>query len=405
MFSALDRSGISILVEPIKRDLELSDTEVGLLTGFAFSLTYSLFGVPLARLADRGHRVRLLAACLAVWSAATALAGTVTSFLQLVVARVFVGVGDAGGFPAATSLLGDYYPPETRTRGMSWYNMGLALGSSLGLAFVGFMADAYGWRVAFYAMGIPGVLLAVIVVTTLREPTRGSFQDASAALPTGNVDDNGESWWQAVREVVRLKTMQHVLIGYAIQAFAFAGVGAWLGAFFMRSHGLSMTEVGTAVGFVYAVSGIGGVLSGVLFGPALVRRDRRWELWWPAVATLLLVPSYVLALSLENVAVVVAALGAAMFLVLSTGGLVMAAVQSVLPAHVRAMGMALLIVAYSLIGAGAGPLLVGALSDALEPRFGTDSLRYAMMAGMGLLALGAVNLFVAARHYDDDRIA
>jgi MFS family permease len=405
MFSYLDRSGIAILVEPIKRDLALSDTQVGLLTGIAFSLTYSLFGVPLARIADRGNRVRLLGACLAVWSAATALAGTVTSFIQLIATRVFVGVGDAGGFPASASLLADYYPPETLSRGMSWFLMGGAFGASVGLAFVGVIADDYGWRVAFYAMGIPGVLLAVIVFTTLREPIRGRFQDASAALVTGAIGDGVKTWWQAILEVLRRKTIQHVLIGFAIQAFGAYGVGAWFGAFFMRSHGLSLTEVGAVVAIANGVGAIGGTLLGVLFGPVLIRRDRRWEFWWPAIACLLLVPSYLLAFYLGNIFLVVAALGVAVLIGYSSAGPMLAGIQSVLPVHVRAMGMAMTMLATSLIGAGAGPLLVGALSDALEPRFGADSLRYALMMSMAIFSLGGLHLFLAARHYETDRVS
>ena len=172
-FNFLDRSGLAILIEPIKQEFELTDTQIGILTGFAFSLTYAVFAIPLARFADTRNRVRLLSACIAVWSVATVLSGTVNSFLQMALTRVVVGIGEAGGNPTSVSMIGDYYTPETRTRGLSFFNLGAGAGATLGLALIGVIADQFGWRVAFFAMGLPGILLAVLILTTLREPVRG----------------------------------------------------------------------------------------------------------------------------------------------------------------------------------------------------------------------------------------
>lgn len=399
MFHALDRGALSILVEPIKAELGLSDTQLGVLTGFAFSLTYALFGIPLARLADTRSRVKLLSLCVAVWSGATAIAGLAQNFVQLALTRVVVGIGEAGGSPASLSMIGDYYPPENRSRGTGWFQLGGAAGGSLGLGLVGVIAEHYGWRVAFLAMGLPGVLLAVVLLTTLREPLRGRFQSDSERF------DTEIAWYQAVGQVLGRRTIQHVLIAYGIAAFGGAGVGAWFGAFFVRSHGMSLSEVGALLGVVAGLGTLAGVMLGVAFGPKAVRRDRRWELWWPGVVNLVIVPTYMLSLYLDDLLLVCAMLAVTVVLSSSSVGLVMASLQSVLPAHLRGMGTAAIMFATSLVGAGAGPLLVGLLSDALAPALGSESLRYAMIIGISFIGWGAIHFFLAARHFRNELVS
>ena len=398
-FNYLDRSGLAILVEPIKGEFGFSDTQLGLLTGFAFSLTYALFAIPLARLADTGNRVRLLSTCIAVWSLATALAGTVTNFAQMALTRVIVGIGEAGGNPASVSILGDYYPPETRARGLSFFNLGASVGGFVGLALIGVVADHFGWRVAFYTMGVPGVLLAIVIVTTLREPVRGRFQDPSLSF------DTDIRWFEAVKGVLGRWTVCHILIAFGIVMFGGSGVGAWFGAFFMRTHQLSLSEVGAVVGLVVGLSGIAGTLLGAAYTPKLVRRDRRWELWLPGFVYALIVPTYMLVFYADDIMVVFVALGVASFGAAATAGAILSAIQSVLPAHLRATGMALLMFSSNFIGAGAGPLLVGWASDTMAPQFGDDSLRYAMMIGVLIIGWGTLHFFFAARHYQRDFVS
>ena len=397
LFNYMDRYGISILVEPIKADLKLTDTEMGLLTGFAFSTTYALFGIPLARMADTRNRIKLLSVCLVIWSAATALMGAAANFFQMALARVFVGIGEAGGTPASNSIIGDYYPPETRARGLSLFTLGGTVGATLGLAIIGVMADTYGWRVTLIAMGLPGILVAVLLLLTVKEPSRGQFQ-AVEAPPN-------ENWLDGVRTVLRARTMRHLLVAYAISSFGSTGIGAWLGAFLMRTHELTLTEVGSGVGLLVGVAALTGTLISAAFAPLLVKRDRRWELWWPSLAFGIAMPLYLVAFLADQVWLVFSLFALVNVIAYSSTGLIMTSVQSVLPGDARAMGIALIMFAAGLIGAGAGPLLVGYLSDIWTPTYGPDALRYALVIGVAFIAWGVVHFYLASRHLLDDLIS
>ena len=399
MFNALDRGALAILVEPIKTDLGLSDTQLGLLTGFAFSLTYALFGIPLARLADTRSRVKLLSLCLAVWSVATAIAGFAQNFIQLALTRVVVGIGEAGGSPASVSLMGEYYTPESRSRGMNLFMLGGVTGAALGMGLVGVIADHYGWRVALFTMGLPGLLLAIVLLTTLCEPPRGRFQNTSEQF------DTDIAWYQAVAQVLSRRTMQHLLLAYGIAAFGGAGVSAWLGAFFMRSHDMSLSEVGGLLGVLAGLASFAGVMFGVVFGPRVVQRDRRWELWWPGAVYLLIVPTWMLTLYISDLRLVVLMLAITVALSSSCVGFVLTSIQSVLPAHLRGMGTAAVMFASNLVGTGAGPLLVGYLSDVLTPTLGDESLRYAMIIGVLFISWGALHFFIAAKHIKNELVS
>ena len=398
-FSYLDRAGLSILVEPIKVDLGLSDAQIGLLTGLAFSLTYALFGIPLARLTDTGNRARLLAACLAVWSIATAMAATATNFLQLILTRVVVGIGEAGGFPASNSLIGDLYAPEQRTRGMSWMQMSIAAGSWLGLIAVGLVADAFGWRLAFVAMGAPGLLLAGLIWLTMKEPVRGRFaiDEPKSKAPT--------DWMASIRAVFARKTVQHLLFGFAVVSFCGSGTNAWLGAFFMRSHDLDVAAVGLLLGTAGGVGAIVGAALGVAIGPKLIKRDRRWEIWLPAGGFAALVPVYLCMLLVPSVEVATVALGVAVLIFNLTSGFVLSSLQSVLPTAIRGMGVAMLMLAVNLIGGGAGPLLVGIMSDYLAPLYGADGLRYSLVAGISLMGWGVIHFWISSKHYRQELVS
>ncbi len=391
-FNYLDRYGISILVEPIKADLNLSDTEIGVLTGFAFTATYGLFGLPLARWADQHSRVRLLALCLAVWSVATAVMSVVSSFAQMALARVFVGIGEAGGTPASHSLIGDYYPAETRARGLSMFQFGGVVGGTLGIGLVGYVADQVGWRPAILGMGLLSLPLVLMLLFTFREPPRGRFQRDDIA------EEPIENWLEAVRVILARRTMRHVLVAFALVSFGTLGVAAWSAPFFMRVHELTLTEVGIVLGSINGIGAILGALLGAVFAPMLVQRNRRWELWWPALVYIVVWPLHVLGYMSDLLWLVYTALALASFMVMSAAGVINSAVQSVVPASARATSVSLIMIAGILVGGGSGPLLVGMLSDALASEFGDQGLRYALVIATTIMTWGAVHFLFAAKY-------
>jgi len=391
-FNYLDRYGISILVEPIKTELSLSDTQMGLLTGFAFTATYGLFGLPLARWADQRSRVRLLAFCLAVWSVATAAMSAASNFSQMVIARVVVGIGEAGGNPASHSLIGDFYPAETRARGLSLFQLGGIVGGTLGIGLVGYAADQLGWRLVMLGMGLLGLPLVLIILLTLEEPPRGRFQqDDAAEQPIG-------TWFEAVRVILKRRTMRHLLVAFSLVSFGTLGVAAWSAPFFMRIHELSLTEVGIVLGSISGIGALLGAVLGAVFAPALVKRDRRWELWWPAVVYLVAWPLHVIGYTSDSLWLVYSVLAFATFLVMSAAGLINSAVQSVVPSTARAMSISLIMIAGILVGGGSGPLLVGALSDALSAKYGDQGLRYSLVVATTIMTWGVAHFVFAARH-------
>ncbi len=254
----LDRQIVNILAEPIKRDLGLSDTQLGLLAGPAFAVFYAILGIPIARYADKAgtNRVWLISLCLAVWSAMTAVCGVAQNFLQLALARIGVGVGEAGCTPAAHSLIADSVPPEKRSSAIAFFGLGIPIGGLLGLIIGGVVNDQYGWRAALMLVGAPGILLACVLPLLIRDPRRcadsAHFKKATSSANTAlSVKD-------AAREIFASKAYLYVFIAASFTAFLSYGKGLWTISFFIRSHGLSTTEAGLAMAVALGVSGIVG---------------------------------------------------------------------------------------------------------------------------------------------------
>lgn len=289
----LDRQIVTILAEPIKRELGLSDTQIGLMTGLAFALFYAVLGLPLARWADRpsSNRVTLIRISLAIWSAMTALCGLAQNFTQLLLARVGVGVGEAGCTPAAHSLITDTVPRERRSSAIAFYGLGIPIGGLLGMVIGGSLNDAFGWRVAFLAVGIPGILIAVLLPFILREPRRQSTANMAAesaentALPVG----------AALREMAASRGFVLVVIAASLTAFLSYGKGVWVVILFQRSHGLSPGETGLLLGVVLGLSGIAGTWLGGWAADRFGRVNRRHILTAPAVLMTLATPLLFLA--------------------------------------------------------------------------------------------------------------
>ena len=391
-FNYLDRMVIAVLVQPIKADLGLSDTQVGLVSGFAFALLYALAGLPIARIADRSSRVRLISVCLVLWSAMTAVTGLARNFLELFLARMAVGVGEAGCVPASHSLLGDLFSPRTRALAVGVFQVGGLLGMSFGLAGAGWVAETYGWRTALVAAGLAGAPLALLLVLTVREPRRAEVA-ASA---------RGETTLQTISALAGRPTLAHLIVGLSIGAFATYGIGQWVAAFYIRSHGLGLAEVGLITGSIAAGAGILGTLAGGALMVWLRRRDARWELWQPMAAYLLAAPLFAAAFLVTDLSAALALQFAGTVFGAMGGGVALAAIQSFAEPHRRATAVALMLMLSSLIGLGLGPAAVGALSDMLAATQAGDSLRIALAVSTAFLAWAALHFLLAARSAGPD---
>jgi predicted MFS family arabinose efflux permease len=389
LLNYLDRMVIAVLVEPIKRDLNLTDTQVGLVAGFAFALLYALAGLPIARIADRKSRVTLVSACLVVWSAMTALTGFARNFTELFLARMAVGVGEAGCVPASHSLIGDLFPPHRRAFAVGVFQAGGLIGMTVGLAAAGWLAETYGWRTALMAAGLAGVPLACLLLFTMPEPERTISADPVVA---------NETALESVSALVRRPALVHLIIGISIGAFATYGMAQWHAAFYVRSHGLGLAEIGLYAGFAGGGGGILGAIGGGLIMARLRPLDGRWELWWPAFAYGLSMPLYLGAFLFPGT------IGAVVFqfastLVAAAGGAVaLSAIQSFAEPHRRATAIAIMLMLSSLIGLGLGPTAVGMMSDSLAASEGANSLRYALAGSSVLLLWASMHFWLAARH-------
>ncbi|MEQ8743000.1 MFS transporter [Parasphingorhabdus sp.] len=398
-FNYMDRSIISVLVEPIKADLQISDTQVGFLVGFSFAVFYASFGMPLARLADRTSRVRILSLSIVMWSVMTAVSGLTRSYWQLLLARIGVGVGEAGCIPASHSLITDYFPSQERAFAISVFQAGGLAGVTFGLALAGFAAEAWGWRWAFFALGAPGILVGLLAWFTIHEPERQKNSVTHAAeVPDAHI-------WAGVLGLLRQKSYRHILLAISLGNFVTLGVGQWTAPFFMRVHQLSVSEAGLWLG---ATSGIGAIL-GILLGGAssirLVNRDRRWEVWLPAASAALALPAYLTTFLSTDVRIALMAKFIAAFVASFGSGVGLASIQSVTAPSRRALAVAVIMFASAFIGMGAGPLAVGILSDLLAPSFGRFSIQIAIIAALSVSVWSVFHFVMAGRSFRDDALA
>jgi predicted MFS family arabinose efflux permease len=386
-FNFVDRQLLVILQEPIKAELQLSDTQLGLLTGFAFALFYVICGIPIARWADQGVRRNIIAGALTVWSVMTAVSGLATNFTHLLLARIGVGVGEAGGSPPAHSMLSDIFKPKNRALALSVYSIGIYIGILFGFALGSRIADAFGWRLAFFVVGAPGVLLAIILRLTVREPVRGWSEGT----------EKKERSAPPIKDVVKLLwghvSFRHIAMAASLQAFLIYGIGNWFPSYFLRNFELSLSTVGT---WMALTSGFGGALGSFFGGWAADRfgaRDIRWYLWTPAILTSMIVPVLVIALTSESPNVALLLTAPFNFLTAAYLGSVIAVSHSLVSLRMRALTSAILFFILNLIGLGLGPLIVGALSD----RFLNAGIDNPLASAM--LICGVIGAVWACVHY------
>ena len=383
----LDRQIVNILAEPIKRDLGLSDTQLGLLAGPAFAVFYAVLGIPIARYADkaRTNRVWLISVCLAIWSAMTAICGVAQNFLQLALARIGVGVGEAGCTPAAHSLIADSVPPEKRSSAIAFFGLGIPIGGLLGLIIGGVVNDQYGWRAALMLVGVPGILLALVLPLLIRDPRRCA--DSAQFDTTASSAKTALSIKEAVREVFASKAYLYVFIAASFTAFLSYGKGLWTISFFIRSHGLSTTEAGLAMAVALGISGIAGTWLGGKMADVFGKRDKRHILTLPAIGMAVAAPILFVGYWAEDWRVAVALLIVPTLWNAAYYGPAYGCVQGLVRPEARAIAASLVVFGQNLIGLGMGPLLFGILSDQLQPIAGDESVRWVLYgaAWLGLI--------------------
>jgi len=370
VISVFDRFVFALALEPIKQDLNLSDSQLGLMTGIAFAAFYAIAGVPIARWADRGNRVTISAIAVGLVGIMVSLCGLATNFFQLLLARAGVAVGEAGAVPPAQSLLSDYFNRVERPRAMGIYFMGYPLSMIVGYLLGGWLLDVLGWRMTFIVLAIPGVLVAILVKLTLKEPRLVQQTIEAIELPSLVV---------TFRHLWRQQTFRYMFLAFCVGNFFFMGVGQWLATFFIRSHGLSTAAVGVWLALSFGVCGLlGNYLGGYCASRYAAGKE---QLQMRAIALLYLfnvVVSVVIYLA-TNTYVALLFAAASSFLLSLSNGPIFASIQSLVPERMRSVAIALLFMFSNLIGFGFGPLLLGIASDLLSPSFGQESLRYALV--------------------------
>ena len=372
MFNYADRSLLGIVVEPIRRELLLNDTQISLVSGFAFSLFYLIAGVGIARWVDRGNRRLILALGVGLWSIATAATGFAHGFMSLALCRVFIGVGEATVFPVGMSLLADLYPGAKLSRSASIFQASSGVGTMVGSVLAGVLAASLGWRTMFQAFGVAGVALVLLIAFTMRSTARSVIDEAGSSK-TG-------SFVAEVGAVLATPGLIWLALGFAASNMMFACLPTWAPAFLLRSHGVQLSQVGAFVGPPSVVGGLAGtILSGMLATRLIERSGRRWAgLIVPIIALPLAVPAFALFLFAPSLPLVLLGIAVMNFMLSSSLGPCVALAVSLAPPSRRGLTSTVMLIVQTLIAFALGPLIVGVTSDALKPVYGEDSLRYAL---------------------------
>ncbi len=401
IFNFIDRQIVNILAEPIRKELQLSDTQIGLMTGIAFALFYTFLGLPIARYADRPstNRVGLISGALAIWSGMTVLCGMAQNFTQLLLARIGVGIGEAGCTPAAHSLIADKAPPEKRASAMAFYALGIPVGALLGMVIGGLLADAVGWRMAFVWVGLPGVLLALVVLVMLRDPRR---HDVMVAAGTPQKHPENLTGREALREIFSSRALVLLLAAGAFSAFLPYGKTTWQVIYFQRTHGLTPGETGLWLGAGAGVAAIAGTWLGGWLADRYGQADRRHILTAPAFGMIIAAPILFAGYAVDNwilslILLIIPALLNSLYY-----GPLYSSVQGLVTPQARAMASAVLLFAQNLIGLGLGPLFFGMLSDYFKPVAGEESVRWVLYAAAWLGIVPALFFWRASLRLEDE---
>ncbi len=392
LFNYMDRSILSVLIEPIKAEFQATDTQMGILTGLAFALFYAICGFPIARLADRGFRVRVISWALAIWSAMTVLSGMTGAYWQMLLARMGVGVGEAGGNPPSQALLAEYFPLEQRARAIAFFIAGASIGTFLGTFLAGYIGQEYGWRWAFIILGAPGLAFALLVRFTLKEPPlRPKVGAEDSALHSG-------SMWEATRHLFKGRAFTHIMIAIGLLWFGNVGAGQWHAPFLQRSHDLSLKEVGVLLSLL-AIPGLLSVIWGGFLADHMSKRNPIWLIYVPLISQIISLPFLLGFYFAPTWQLAITSIAIAAFFSGAFGGVLLAGIQGIVGPHARALAAAIMMFVSNLIGLGLGPFVTGIISDLLYPMLGQESLRWALiiMKIMPLLAL--LHLWLASKTF------
>ena len=398
VFNFIDRQVLAILLESIKADLGASDTAMGFLSGFAFALFYTVAGIPIARWADRGSRRTIIALGLGLWSTMTAASGLARSFTQLALARVGVGVGEAAGSPPAHSLISDYFPPERRATALSIYATGVYVGAMLAYLGGGLMVRYFDWRTAFFAVGIPGIPLALLVLFTIRELPRGYSEGGAPAAAQSS------SFAEVVRFLLARRSFVYIVGGAACAALSGYGILAWGPAFLGRVHGMESVQIGTWLGLSIGIAGSFGAYAGGVLADRLAVRDQRWYMFLSAIVNVVAVPFAVGFLLIDSTVLALASFVPFYMLANMYIGPMLSMTQGLVQLRMRATASAILLFILNIVGLGAGPFIVGVLNDRLSHEFGNEAIRYSLLS-VALMGVVAGALFLLASSLREDLAA
>ncbi|GAB4144362.1 MAG: MFS transporter [Sphingomonadales bacterium] len=397
-FNFIDRQIVGILAIPIKADLGLSDTQLGLMGGLAFALFYTSLGIPIALLADRANRTWIITISLALWSLMTAVCGLAQNFWHLFLARLGVGVGEAGGTAPSYSLITDYFPPQQRARALAVYAFGIPVGSAIGIAFGGVISSLIDWRVAFFAVGLAGVLLAPIFKWAVREPPRGRYDRTPRPAKPATLAE-------VMRVLLRKPSFWLITLAGSSASMAGYGLIFWLPSFFVRSFSISLIEASLLYGAMLLVGGIIGLWFGGVLADRMGRKSRAAYGLVPAAAFALTVPFFVFGVIAPDLWLAAMVLSVPTALSLGWLGPTLAAIQHMAPPYMRATTSAIFLFVNNLLGIGLGTTLIGAISDGLTHEFGDQGLRYAILSATVFYVTAAAIFWLAssrlARDWED----
>ncbi|WP_454598456.1 spinster family MFS transporter [Qipengyuania sp. SM2507] len=389
IFNFVDRQILAILAAPIQAELDLSDGQMGLLGGLAFALLYSTLAVPLAVLADRTSRSWVITVSLVVWSGFTALCGLAQNFWHLLFARVGVGVGEAGGVAPSYALIGDYFPSERRASALAIYSLGIPVGSAVGVLAGGYIAAKVDWRLAFFVVGLAGLLVAPAFKLLVKDLPK------HAPLPAASPGANSASLASTARILAAKPAFWFMAFGAATSSALAYGIGFWLPSLLIRSFGLDLVGTSQFIGALLLLGGVTGMLAGGWLGDKLGKRDRAYYSWLPSIAFLLGAPLFAAGILSTDVKLAFLLFLIPQALSYVWLGPVLSAVQHLVEPAARSTASALFLLINNLIGLGGGIFALGALSDFLIPYYGDEALRYSMLYSLGLYAIAALLMALA----------